>query len=144
MSRYFAEVLTCGVTCADSQHSEPHISLRWWTIGRNFGASRFIAYRRVDQEWFLERYHPKTEESKRYTKIKWVDSESAEFSKQLRANPRQFIASASLDPISEVFSCFFFFWHGVLSLPPHGSSLSHLSQAHCRLPLQQLSGTYHE
>lgn len=54
------------------------------------------------QEWFLERYHPKTEESKRDTKLKWVDQESAVFGKQLRANPRQFIASASLDPISEV------------------------------------------
>ncbi len=70
-----------------------------------------VLTRRVDQEWFLERYHPKTEESKRYTKIKWVDSESAEFAKQLRANPRQFIASASLDPISEVFS---FFFHDVV------------------------------
>ena len=54
------------------------------------------------QEWFLERYHPKTEESKRSTKLKWIDQESVVFGKQLRANPRQFIASASLDPISEV------------------------------------------
>eukprot|EP00752_Nemacystus_decipiens_P006120 g5520.t1 len=53
------------------------------------------------EEWFLERYHPKTEESKRYNKLKWIDQESAVFGKQLRANPRQFIASASLDPISE-------------------------------------------
>lgn len=61
----------------------------------------------IFQEWFLERYHPKTEESKRYTKLKWIDQESAVFGKQLRANPRQFIASASLDPISEVNYCLF-------------------------------------
>lgn len=58
----------------------------------------------VDQEWFLERYHPKNEESTRNAKVKWIESELAVFAKQLRTNPRQFIASASLDPISEVCS----------------------------------------
>ncbi|CAM9543352.1 unnamed protein product, partial [Ectocarpus sp. 6 AP-2014] len=53
------------------------------------------------EEWFLERYHPKRAESTRYAKLKWVDKESAVFGEQLRANPRLFIASASLDPISE-------------------------------------------
>lgn len=58
----------------------------------------------VDQEWFLERYHPKNEESTRHANLKWIDSELAVFGKQLRTNPRQFIASASLDPVSEVCS----------------------------------------
>lgn len=62
-------------------------------------SSSFLA---LDQEWFLERYHPKKAESTRYAKMKWVDKESAVFGEQLRANPRLFIASASLDPISEV------------------------------------------
>lgn len=64
--------------------------------------SILFAFVGVDQEWFLERYHPKNEESTRNTKVKWIDSELAVFAKQLRTNPRQFIASASLDPISEV------------------------------------------
>lgn len=64
--------------------------------------STLVVFPAFFQEWFLERYHPKTEESKKYTKLEWVDQESAVFGKQLRANPRQFIASASLDPISEV------------------------------------------
>lgn len=56
----------------------------------------------VDQEWFLERYHPKNAEATRLAKVNWIDSELAVFGKQLRTDPRQFVASASLDPISEV------------------------------------------
>lgn len=56
----------------------------------------------TDQEWFLERYHPENAKVMRETKIKWTESESAVFGEQLRANPGPFIASASLDPISEV------------------------------------------
>ncbi|CAM9269748.1 unnamed protein product [Scytosiphon promiscuus] len=53
------------------------------------------------EEWFLERYHPEKARSMKYTKIKWTENESAIFGKQLRTNPGGFIASASLDPISE-------------------------------------------
>lgn len=57
------------------------------------------------QEWLLERYHPKMIQQKKEDKIKWVAQESAAFALQLRANPVAFIASAALDPISEV--CYF-------------------------------------
>lgn len=57
------------------------------------------------QEWLLERYHPKMVQQKKEDKIKWVAQESAVFAEQLRANPVAFIASAALDPISEV-CCF--------------------------------------
>ena len=57
------------------------------------------------QEWLLERYHPKMVQQKKEDKIKWVAQESAVFAEQLRANPVAFIASAALDPISEV--CYF-------------------------------------
>lgn len=50
----------------------------------------------------MERYHPKMIETKKYDKIKWTAKESAVFAQQLRANPVAFIASAALEPISEV------------------------------------------
>ena len=113
-----------------------HVSLEPEGQGGEIVAQLFLAFRRVNQEWFLERYDPKTEESKRYTKLKWVDSESSEFAKQLRANPRQFIASASLDPISEVL-------YYAISLPSYftpqdGSSLAR-PNAVC---LEQLSPSF--
>lgn len=47
-------------------------------------------------------------QQKNEDKVKWVAQESADFAQQLRANPVAFIASAALEPISEV--CYF--WVG--------------------------------
>lgn len=54
------------------------------------------------QEWFMQRYHPKVVEQKKEEKAEWVASEAAVFAQQLHAEPVPFIASAALEPISEV------------------------------------------
>lgn len=41
-------------------------------------------------------------EQRKEDKMKWVAQESTSFAEQLRANPVAFIASAALEPISEV------------------------------------------
>lgn len=50
----------------------------------------------------MERYHPKIIEKKKQDKMIWMTKESAVFAQQLRGNPAAFIASAALEPISEV------------------------------------------
>lgn len=54
------------------------------------------------QEWFLERYHPTVIDQKKQDKLKWAAKEAAVFAQQLLANPTTAIASAALEPISEV------------------------------------------